>query len=424
MELGAYANSIYHLVKRFDREMYVDYIFYLVTRAYSQKFIKDTHGDIIPDVIMALVAWGPRHVGTFIRVGLPALLAPGNIPALAAGKKITMRVYTDAPSRALLEGTPLMGMLQRHIKVSYELVPQQLLEHPQVTTWERKELVARLFGGLVHVGIHEATAVKADLILVWPDQILGPTCYTYLRRLMQANTYDAMVVRAINVTRTGFIDALKPYYGANGILDLSVPCLASLAIRYMREESQYFFVRQLDMKVIKGFNYLIIPHARGLALRQANPDPVWISSRVLRQENDYDYNPPDDRLLTALFPQAGSWDRLAMPMTGDEYFVCDIADENSPEIEKFPRGDLRAELAINITRQWNDFQRTLFNQKTIIRSDDVEWIDRPEVSRIDTALDAAIRHHMRRYKLSRWLKKTLRAAARMLSSRGRREAKA
>lgn len=66
-------------------------------------------------------AWGKRYSTTFLKYGLPTLLAPGNIPSLKQGD-IPFTVYTTKADRWRMERTPIWNTLQRYASVRFKIL--------------------------------------------------------------------------------------------------------------------------------------------------------------------------------------------------------------------------------------------------------------------------------------------------------------
>jgi hypothetical protein len=65
------------------------------------------------------VIWGARYIDEFARVSLPSYLAPGNLPALAAGADLEVVVMTSRDSVAEFEGKPAFETLRRLCPVRF-----------------------------------------------------------------------------------------------------------------------------------------------------------------------------------------------------------------------------------------------------------------------------------------------------------------
>src|SRR5882762_2811124 len=65
--------------------------------------------------------WGPGHLGLFLRIGLPSLLAPGNLPGLSCRATSRYFIYTQPEGAAQLRAAPAFRALAEIIRV--EIVP-------------------------------------------------------------------------------------------------------------------------------------------------------------------------------------------------------------------------------------------------------------------------------------------------------------
>jgi hypothetical protein len=72
-----------------------------------------------PAVVFLLPVWGQAHVTQFLDLSLRTLLAPGNIPAVAAHGDCTFRILTTAGAEAQFEGHPMFRLLSRHCAVEF-----------------------------------------------------------------------------------------------------------------------------------------------------------------------------------------------------------------------------------------------------------------------------------------------------------------
>ncbi len=71
---------------------------------------------------LLLPVWGIRYIKQFIDFGLPTLLAPGNLPAVAKSLPSTLVILTSADDAAILRGHPAIQYLSTICDVEFELV--------------------------------------------------------------------------------------------------------------------------------------------------------------------------------------------------------------------------------------------------------------------------------------------------------------
>src|SRR4051812_20450896 len=73
-------------------------------------------------VRLLLPVWGEQFIVQFLRVSLPTLLAPGNLPAVAAALPCTFVFLTDSKSVELLRSHPATIFLQGICDVEFDII--------------------------------------------------------------------------------------------------------------------------------------------------------------------------------------------------------------------------------------------------------------------------------------------------------------
>src|SRR5689334_4148553 len=76
------------------------------------------------------VVWGPWHVGAFLDVNLPSLLAPGNLPAFAARHKVIYRIFTSPRDVARIVASPAFKEAQTLVTIELIECPVDNAESP------------------------------------------------------------------------------------------------------------------------------------------------------------------------------------------------------------------------------------------------------------------------------------------------------
>jgi hypothetical protein len=72
-----------------------------------------------PRIKFIVAIWGERYIDEFSRVSLSSYLAPGNLPALAAGADLEMLVMTSEASVKSFEAKPIFSIVRRHCPIRY-----------------------------------------------------------------------------------------------------------------------------------------------------------------------------------------------------------------------------------------------------------------------------------------------------------------
>ena len=76
----------------------------------------------VPAVVFLLPVWGERYISQFLDLSLRTLLAPGNIPAVAAECDCTFRILTTAGQEVHFQGHPMFDLLSRHGRVVFTAI--------------------------------------------------------------------------------------------------------------------------------------------------------------------------------------------------------------------------------------------------------------------------------------------------------------
>lgn len=65
------------------------------------------------------IVWGKQHTDHFLKLTLPNVLSPGNLPALCRAHEVRYRLYTTPPDRARIEIDPTWQKLVRLLPVEF-----------------------------------------------------------------------------------------------------------------------------------------------------------------------------------------------------------------------------------------------------------------------------------------------------------------
>jgi hypothetical protein len=80
-----------------------------------------------PKVNLVTVVWGEWHTNAFLNINVPTLLAPGNLPSLAAGCSATFDIYLEASEIEQVVATRTFRSLQGVLRVRLHEIPEALL---------------------------------------------------------------------------------------------------------------------------------------------------------------------------------------------------------------------------------------------------------------------------------------------------------
>ena len=183
------------------------------------------------------VVWGSWHVGAFLDVNLPSLLAPGNLPAFAARHKVIYRIFTSARDIERITSSPAFKQAQA-------LVSMELIECPV----ENAQNPIAVHHVLWRRSIDEARDAGAMILFVPPDVIWANGSYAHVADLA-AQGKRAIFMTYVRVTqetcvpevRRRFVSPASPVINAssNELVDLAMRHIHPLTITYMRHSSNF-----------------------------------------------------------------------------------------------------------------------------------------------------------------------------------------
>src|SRR5207245_11679317 len=121
--------------------------------------------------------WGERYAARFTELTLPALLAPGNVPELAASLTTEVALVTQRALFDVLRGTESFRRLEKHCEVRL-IAMDDLLTHPG---YYGLTITRTLFRGFTDLG---PALPDTWLLFLNSDIILADGSYhSVLRRL-------------------------------------------------------------------------------------------------------------------------------------------------------------------------------------------------------------------------------------------------
>jgi len=87
-----------------------------------------------PTVGLLVVVWGERYIRQFLELGLRTLLAPGNVPALAADCACTFRILTAAENQGDFTGHPVFQRLSAICRTEFVAIDDLISPGTHSTT--------------------------------------------------------------------------------------------------------------------------------------------------------------------------------------------------------------------------------------------------------------------------------------------------
>lgn len=240
---------------------------------------------------LSLAVWGEtylRAVTTLIR----SLLAPGNLPAMAAIGPVHLEISTDTAGRDFLNATPELAALRQVAQVDYFLIDDDIL------SYDRARLPG--FQYWVMACVHYASVIRgrhsgAHVSFLTADAIVADGSLAAARRYIDAGK-AAVMYAGLEVERDNFMAAI----GDDGVSVLSIPPrdLVGHALAHLHPDTTALILEpgkataaaiphpvtfRVDGGIVQhGFHLAPLIMAASLVARDFTPDFLTADTRLTR----------------------------------------------------------------------------------------------------------------------------------------------
>jgi hypothetical protein len=272
-------------------------------------------------VLGMVVCWGETYVRNFLRVTLPCLLHPSNLPALSRHKPVELRIHTDTLGRMLFRGDARMKTLEKHVKVSYEIIPPELLLFPPDGDVGPQY---RLFGALWHLAVIEARATGRDVFAIGADVVYSTGSWGYVGDLAAAG-HEVIFAQSLSTLSPGMEAALLAHLDAQGCIAIGPREIMELAFRHLHPRTLGGFVSPENRFASGNLTYLYFPTEEGLNHRVLAPGPLYLQHSALRADAIFNFLTNDGEFMDRLLPDPGDWERIYHIADNDHYCSVELS---------------------------------------------------------------------------------------------------
>jgi len=174
-----------------------------------------------PRLLMSTAVWGDWHMMVHLTVNLPTLLAPGNLPTLAAACDMQYLIFTRRSDFTRIEADPAIAKIRAlGIDVTIEFLPPDILKDPIAAhhaAWDMATKRAGESGSL--------------LLLMPPDVAWGGRSFgSVVDRLERGDR--AVFMTYLRAESVSFVKALNDRKSADSVaLDISQNDMVDLCVR-------------------------------------------------------------------------------------------------------------------------------------------------------------------------------------------------
>ena len=279
------------------------------------------------DLLVSVIAWGSDYAERLGAVTLASLAAPGNLPAFARDRKVTLRIYTDLVGRMILQRAASVQELQQDIAIEYEIIPAGLLEMQGLTMPITPRYL--LLGLFAHLSLLEAGRSGRDAMLLGADCIYSSHFCSHLAALAAAGK-ELISVSVGFSAKDSLLGALAPWR-RDCVIDIPSEDLVDLGFAYIHHRTLTLMVdpgrgRRTSMPAM-----LFFPTEDGLAFRKLGIDLTYIANEAIRRAGALDYQTPDGEMADRLVPPE-EWHRIHRVADSRDAILVELI----PDAQRFP----------------------------------------------------------------------------------------
>jgi hypothetical protein len=274
-------------------------------------------------LLVALTVWGTRHTELFTSYGIPSMLSPNNLPAVAKLRELHFDIFTTATDEQAIRNAPSFQKLAALANVRFVTLPDEILNS---TEYRRApDLRYWIFGGFHHVAIEHARAIGADIMPSMPDvAFTDGALLTYTRAVDEG--YHTVLSFSIRTQAEGVrpvLDTLRD----ETMQSLTLPCrlAAELSVLNVHHAYKCYFLTKDNLKVPLPPPVLMFPHEHGFYARCLHMHPMILSAAAISRDVRFDYFTIDSDAVANFFPAAEDLKHVKVIQDSDEGGFIEIS---------------------------------------------------------------------------------------------------
>lgn len=239
---------------------------------------------------LSLAVWGESYVRAAAML-FRSLLAPGNVPALAARGRVHLEIVTSESERALLEATPALRALRDHAQIDFFIVDDEVL------AYDRARLPG--FQYWIMAACHYATVMRArhagsHCSFLTADCIFADGSLAAARRHIDAGK-AAVMFAGLEVERDGFLAAIGE--DGSSVLAITPRAMVGHALAHLHPDTTALILEPGQTNSAAIPNPVMFRIEGGLIQHGFHMGPLMMSARLAMRDFAPDFLTPDTRLM-------------------------------------------------------------------------------------------------------------------------------
>jgi tetratricopeptide (TPR) repeat protein len=212
--------------------------------------------------------WGVNHLRLFLSIGLPSLLAPGNLAGLEEPGRCRFLIYTRASDEAQLKASAVFERLTALMTVEIHRIEEPISNAHRTMSDCHADALRR------------ADDDDAAAVFIPPDCVWSNGSMSRVEQL--AKSGKSMIhISGIRLDRDAVVPKLQEYVSKDGcILEIAARPLVALGLAHLhRIAFLHFWKEYPDDGLMPANLYWTVP-GEGLALRCFHLHPLLVKSQI------------------------------------------------------------------------------------------------------------------------------------------------
>lgn len=217
--------------------------------------------------VFSTPVWGAGHIGLFVDVCLPSLLAPSNLSNLATNRHNVYLIYTRPEDEAALRAASVFHRLSEIMSVKVILIHNNL------------DMPHRAMSDCHIDSMHRADATDAAAVFVPPDCVWSDGSMVRLETLARSGK-TVVYISGVRLDRDTFVSELAAHYTEDrNVLALSARDLVALGLRHLHPIARTHFFEEYDGDLMPANLAWTVPD-EGILLRCFHLHPLMVKPQV------------------------------------------------------------------------------------------------------------------------------------------------
>jgi hypothetical protein len=338
-------------------------------------------------IYFIVALWGATFRELFLKLLLPSLLAPGNIPALVNKSGARFLIATTRSDWNAMQEAPLMALLRSHVEVV-------LIEIPEVAPGEDKYLIMTRAHKLA---ADSAIEGKAFGMFLCPDTLLSDGTVKSLQERAAAGA-KVVLVAAFRHDQESFLAELyaSAAYRPDQPLALAPRDLMAISLRHLHRQVIRRDFEATEFAAFPGFCIWRAPDQDGVILHNARWGPLLFSYGDLNVHHATSNYAGEGHVSIDddyVYRNYGNSDDIQVITDSDEITYISITEADVLAVEPLVRGDWLKRICLRMNSfggVLDPLQGKLFRTHIRLHTADIssQWIDKERG--VDALLDKTI----------------------------------